>query len=775
MYSRVFVVGKNRLGEADYLYRMCTALRAKGHAVERLDSWARGSIDPCMVDAVAAGFAPTLVLWDTETVSADEAALGRFRALGCAVCELIRSPHRLERARRELFDVVIAPFQGSDHSDGALLLSLPLVPDDGYIAAKSSSLEKRRRFLLVVQECSATRRQAIDRALCAFSDGSLRAFDSSWGEGYVDPTASRGAFEARCAKYAIFFDDDSLSPADVAFRFAEGCIVLAEESLLNRRVFAPFAHVVEPFTGPDDLHDAIARCEGDPSIAAKALARERDYLAREQSLGDAWDKVLKSLDNALQLREFPILSQEKPTKEFVVFGWFGARNFGDDMLLDVALHKIRARFPESVVSVIGACSDVVEHDYGLYSVTPDKKHEISEMLRNACSLSFYGGLLFDDPMSETAGITEMLADAWIEPTGQAGICLLAWMNGVPQLFLGIGAGPLELEAPRLAVRTMGLAGARFLPRDDNTCSCLAAAGVPQAQIEKKSDLVFCLANDRELFYRGKPCIAYGLTAGTYFIVALRSWNLNPPDFSARIACAIDTVFESTGVVPVFVPFDQDDVAIHNEVLAHMKHADKAVAFGHRLGKDDLLSLISASHFAFAMRLHCSVLHHVLGKPAFGLNYNDKIGAHFDLMGQGGLLFSLDAQPEDMARTITRELSRFDEDASEELMRRVDAKASSADEAFEELFAFAERRADEEKTEPAGKFAFYPRSRSLLAENLDAREAELNHLRIKYEEAERQIVSRESRLNEMQASTAWKVGRALTALPRAIKDFCVRAR
>ena len=58
----------------------------------------------------------------------------------------------------------------------------------------------------------------------------------------------------------------------------------------------------------------------------------------------------------------------------------------------------------------------------------------------------------------------------------------------------------------------------------------------------------------------------------------------------------------------------------------MEHKERAYLIGQRPTVETILGYISRSSAMLSMRLHCSLLHMVLGRPAVGLNYNDKIEA-----------------------------------------------------------------------------------------------------------------------------------------------------
>lgn len=769
MYARILIVGNNRFGEADYLYRLRCAFERNGHAVAHFKTWASKPITADLISTAIKSFRPTLVLWDVETASLDNGILVLLRKSSVTVCALLRSQNGVARVSRgDSFDFMLVP-QGVCPDRAHVSLTVPTAFDRAYGLAECSSLDKNRCGLLVLQPFDERK----SRLVCAMGgeliDGGVLSFDASWARWYRNPELSNGAYLSRRAKYAVYFDEQDLSLSDVLLRIAEGCVILVEASPRTKDCLAEIEGEIMWFRDSFEACALVRRLEGDSLHYDMIRNMQWERCLILPSFEESFEVIFQEMDSQLSCSgsKKRVLSQRERAKRFVLFGWFGARNFGDDLLLEIAALKITRRYSESVVQVIGANSEIIEHDYGFEALTPERKHEIFEMLRGANSLSFYGGLLFDDPMADTAGIVEMFSDAWIEPTGQAGVCLMAWMLGVPIKFMGIGAGPLEKEAPRLAVRTMGLAGARFLPRDEMTCQCLRAAGVPEGSISKKVDLAFLLGKELDFFPKGGASASFGLVKNKYFMVSLRTWNLNPPDYCERIAQALDQVMERTGYVAAFVPFDQEDIEIHRDIVRLMKNRDAVVVLWERPKRDNLLGLIVDSRFAFAMRLHCSILHHVLGKPAIGLDYNDKIYAHFEAMGQNEALLALDASVDDMVAVVGSVDSHYDE-LSDAICKKISSKADVAQEAFDELFSSVERQMSCTK-DCAGSLTFYPRFRSLSAEKLSDAIIDIEKMKGQRDEATCERDAARAAMEECEQSYSYRVGSMLLMLPRKLRQ------
>ena len=239
---------------------------------------------------------------------------------------------------------------------------------------------------------------------------------------------------------------------------------------------------------------------------------------------------------------------------------------------------------------------------------------------------------------------------------------------------------------------------------------------------------------------------------------------------------------------VFVPFDEADVEIHARVVEHLEglgYADDVTLLDARPEEPAMLALVGGSRFALAMRLHCGILHHVMGRPALGLNYNDKVEAHFERMGQGDVLLPLDFTDDQADAALTA----FLDDLPARALRigeRVGEAAALVDQAFEETFALMEgapaARDDRE--------VFYPRTTSAAEQQLESgarrRAGELDEslralrqrcadvedlrsgLQTELETERVRAVALEREVDELRASRSYRLGNAFMRFPAWIR-------
>lgn len=764
MFARIVIIATHKPDETTPLARLARTWAANGHAVR---IWCPPANGACAAfEAVRTAFRPTMALWcDDALKAANGSDLAQCVADACVSGVLSDTPDADVPA---CLDLILAnttdAIPAHSANGGRVIIAMPPAVDADYRNAVLSDPEATRSFLAFDQFMTAERKEMVDAALTAAPALQPLMTHPSWPDA-LDRVAD-GANPAYLRRTAAFFiaanGTDIPARADIALRVAEGALVLCEQGAA-----AANGAFIEPvvFNDAADLARIVADLLDNPENAARLRSRQQEALTRLPLLDVAAKDALAAIDEATESAADSrprVLGQTERALKIVMFGWFGARNFGDDLLLTSTVARIEARYPQAYFCVIGANAQVLEHEYGFEAATPDQKYVARAFLESARAMVLCGGLLFDDPLARTAGEMEFCLDPWIEPTGQAALCLMARALGVPSVYLGFGAGPIENRSTRIAVHLIARSDALFLPRDQHTCDLMEACNVPSQQVRLRADLVLGARN----YVESRALAPDGLPEA-FFTVSLRRWHLNPPDFAQQIARAIDDATQRTGLTAVFLPFDQDDAALHAEVVGFLQHPEAAHAIEQRPDEAALLGIVAQSRFAFAMRLHCSILHHILNKPAVGLNYNDKIQAHFERLGQRDMLLELSADAQHMAEALAQ-ASAWDDAHRHVLDCKLGQAADAVAAAFDDLFEAIETPLET----PAGKAAYFPRRVSnvehLLRQELRGIRRDVDNAHADAARLQEENAALREELDAVRASTTWKAGRVVTALPRAIK-------
>lgn len=722
MFARVLVVGDERLAEASLAWRVGRALERVGHAV-------------CLVSGEAA-------------LARRIAAYGRgFRP---TVCLVEKSCSSLAWAAVEALGVPLIEMGGNS---GGAAHGTVCVQDPTYRAAGISlPIVDRSHDVALVQGIAQGRQDAVE-ALCSCGVDVV-TFDPSWGRGWCDPALGVGAYTLRTTKLVVLFAGaDAPSLAEASLRASEGAMLLVEDALAAQ--WGADAPTCLMTFSSEGLVDIVRHFLDDEDARRAVLVRQEAWLDGLPTLDDALDDALEHV----HATSGDVLVLAHAARNVVVYGWFGEENFGDDLLLQVVADRVFARYPEAVIHVMAGNPDRVRDEYGFDAVRAGDYHLMRRMLVGADALVFCGGLVFDDPLQETAGDIETFMEPFINPTCQAGACLMAWLCGVPQLYLGAGIGPAAKPATRNSLRYIGLSGARLLLRDEDSARLALDAGVCPEQVEVYTDLV--LSARGTVLEHAAPSLPAGLVDGGYVMVALRTWPLNPIGFERTLASELDRIVRETGLVVAFVPFDADDVHIHRVVASYME-SGKVVEIAERPDVATMFAIVEHSATCVAMRLHCSILHHVLGKPAVGIDYNEKVGSHFREMGREDRLIPLDGIDGHLAAMVSETLSHPSEERCS-VEAGLDRLVPRAEAVFKELFDTI----DAHVKPPAEQEVYQPRGISLQAQELGRALERERRLSERVSELEGELAQARARVDDLERSTSYRLGHALVKVPHAL--------
>jgi polysaccharide pyruvyl transferase WcaK-like protein len=457
-------------------------------------------------------------------------------------------------------------------------------------------------------------------------------------------------------------------------------------------------------------------------------------------------------------------SQERP-RHFLVCGYVGCLNFGDELLFSLICDRLSERYPGSFVTLIGYEPDVSLRMHGVASLLAFDKADIDAELGDASALIFMGGMMFDAPFEQnTCGRIDMFLNPNSEIAGQAALTELAYINDVPTVYLGFGAGPLENPDARRIVKLASLTRPHYLVRDDATRCLLLESGVDASLISRKTDLAYSLPSAKAFPQTAGLLSDKGVAPGEYVVVSLRDHASADAGFVANVTAALDTFFERHAMRIVFLDLAPEDASMHHRVISAMKHGAEACLSVPFSSIADIIGIISEARVCLAMRLHCSIVASTQGVPSVGLAYNVKVKETYSQLGRDRFLLPMECTSDELVGALTSALEETPEEKSH-WMALVERNRALANEAFDDLYAIVEAHPVQARKRPQ-----YQRTKAyseLAEEDLRRR------LSVSQEElssARDQLASVSQELADVRSSTTWKVGRAITWLPRKLKDM-----
>ena len=436
-----------------------------------------------------------------------------------------------------------------------------------------------------------------------------------------------------------------------------------------------------------------------------------------------------------------------PAKRFIALGYIGEDNFGDELVFSLICQHIRETYPEGYVSLVGHNPRRTLSEHGVVSVDVTDKFAIDLMLNGAAAFVMMAGILFDLFFDTTAGRIDFMLEPEWEIPGQVACVQLAWMHGVPTAYLGIGAGPLSNPDACSYLRLAGKLDAVFCARDHETVRLLRNAGISDKTIIPTADIALTLVHERMQYVKKSNTL----------LVTLRDFPSVDESFAERIAQAIDGIAGSHDVRLVFLDLAPEDGKLHARVQRLLSPAVRERAEHQEACTiPEALRTIGTARAVLATRLHGSIVANAFGIPSVGFDYNEKVRAYYEQMGVEQLLLPMGADASAIEHAVHTCLDEHDQLAThiDERIASLTRRSLLNFEALDELVM--------QRPNAPRAIKLYEKTVAPSHKRAEALEQELAAVR-----AERDYLT--SELHELKSSTSWRLGNALTAPARLVKD------
>jgi polysaccharide pyruvyl transferase CsaB len=315
-------------------------------------------------------------------------------------------------------------------------------------------------------------------------------------------------------------------------------------------------------------------------------------------------------------------------KQAILFGYYGARNAGDELML-LCLNRWLER--QNIRTTVGAISaSEVERLHGLpaFQDLPllfqyawvdvwlrGKGFGLLQRMRSADMILAGGGDFIRDDRG------------WKHFSSSIEKLMMGSLMGKPVGLVNVGIGRPQTGYGNRWLRSALRRCDRIIVRDRRSYDLCQEFGVT-SQTTFTVDIVMCL---RELL--GVHPSGQRLVEGRYIAVALRS---NPNVYKQYVvdeprirslAAVLDTIAARHGLKIVFVPFHggvEDDNVIHRKIAGLMQQRDAVIVRDWTMDVQELVDIVSGAETTVAMRLHAAILALAVGRDCTVLPYDRKV-------------------------------------------------------------------------------------------------------------------------------------------------------
>jgi len=290
---------------------------------------------------------------------------------------------------------------------------------------------------------------------------------------------------------------------------------------------------------------------------------------------------------------------------FLLSGYYGFGNVGDEALLQVIVERLRARWPACAVDVLSGDPSGTARTYGV-EATPrmDLGRVRAAVDRADVVLSGGGGLL--------QNVTSLRSLVYYAGVIRAGI-----RAGKPTMIFAQSIGPLDFWG-RAIVRAFckGIAGATV--RDERSRALLSSL-LPGVAVERSADPVFLLEPT------GEPLdlAAEGLAGdgGPLVVVSVRKWQ-GADATSRALAGVVDRLAAVYDARVAFLPMGGPSDAEVATTIIRRCASTPVLLPEYPLGH--AAQIIGRASLVIGMRLHALIIASRLGIPFLALPYDPKV-------------------------------------------------------------------------------------------------------------------------------------------------------
>ncbi len=289
---------------------------------------------------------------------------------------------------------------------------------------------------------------------------------------------------------------------------------------------------------------------------------------------------------------------------FLISGYYGFGNLGDEALLDVIVGRLRARYPAATIDVLSGDPPGTAERLGVTATPRADFAAVGRAIDRAdVVLSGGGGLL--------QNVTSLRSLFYY-----AGIIRRAVRARKRTMIFAQSIGPLDVFGRAVVRACCGGIDAATV-RDERSRALLAAL-VPNVPVERTADPVFAFEPPAEPL----DLRAEGLDGpNPLAIVSVRRWQHGDGTI-ANVAAIVDRLAEEHGVQVAFLPLGGPPDADVSTSIIRRARSTPVLLPEYPLAH--AAQIIGRASFVVGMRLHALIIAARLGVPFAAIPYDPKV-------------------------------------------------------------------------------------------------------------------------------------------------------
>ncbi len=309
--------------------------------------------------------------------------------------------------------------------------------------------------------------------------------------------------------------------------------------------------------------------------------------------------------------------------DFVISGYYGFHNNGDDALLLAITEEIKKSKVGARIVVLSQRPEETSSLYRTDAVSRVNLFKLIDVMRKSKVLLSGGGSLLQDETSSKS--------LWY----YLFIIKLAKMCKCKVMQFANGFGPVKRRLNKyLAAKVINECVDVITLREEASKAAMGEVGVKKDILVTADPAMLLEGISKEavekLFVKEK------IPVGDYISVSVREWKKNPPGFEENVALSLKAFAEKNDFNIVFVPMQYPhDLEISKriaELIGERAYVPKA-----QLSIREAIGITGQSRLNVAMRLHSMIYSVSKGVKTVALRYDPKIDGFMEYVGLDGVI------------------------------------------------------------------------------------------------------------------------------------------
>lgn len=351
----------------------------------------------------------------------------------------------------------------------------------------------------------------------------------------------------------------------------------------------------------------------------------------------------------------------KKKYDFVLSGYFGFNNSGDDALLKALINDLKTLRPSCRIAVLSRRPKNTRRLFGVDSIGRMSPINLWKTFKKSSVLLSGGGSLIQDETSSKS--------LWYYLT------LIAFAKKCKMKVMQIanGIGPVNRESNRrLAAKVINKNVDSISLRENKSAIELENLGVKVPYIITADPAISL----NGVSYNGVKSVfdKNNVKTNDYICVAIRDWKQFAPGFKKSLAKSLDYIKNEYKKDIVFLPMQYpQDIEISKSVASKMQ--SKSYIIETPCTIEETIGIINHSSLVLAMRLHSLVYAVSCGVGVIALKYDPKIDGFMNYFRQSNIVNVETMTEAKLKHTINKFFEGENKEETESLCKEMREKAA----------------------------------------------------------------------------------------------------